>query len=41
MKAHDNGLFSVFISGSHISKLFVFAREVFHGLCLWMRIFDI
>jgi len=34
-------IFGVFVSGNHISERYVFAKEVFQGLCLWVRIFNI
>ena len=34
-------IFSVFVSGNNISESYIFVTEVFQGLCLWMRIFDI
>jgi len=34
-------IFGVFVSGNHISERYVFAKEVFQGLCLWVWIFNI
>jgi hypothetical protein len=34
-------IFGVFVSGNHISERYVFAKAVFQGLCLWVRIFKI
>jgi len=34
-------IFSVFVSGNGISERYVFVKDVFRGLCLWTRIFDI
>jgi hypothetical protein len=34
-------IFSVFVSRNGISEHYVFVKEVFRGLCLWVRIFDI
>ena len=31
-------IFGVFISGNDISESYVFAKEVFQGLCFWVRI---
>ncbi|EDR02653.1 uncharacterized protein LACBIDRAFT_332149 [Laccaria bicolor S238N-H82] len=34
-------IFGVFVSGNHIFEHYVFAKEVFRGLCLWVQFFDI
>jgi hypothetical protein len=34
-------IFGVFVSGNNISERYVFAKEVFQGLRLWVQIFNI
>ena len=34
-------IFGIFVSGNGIFECYVFVKDIFRGLCLWVRIFDI